>query len=104
MRLQFGDWRNRMTRRLSIASLLTLTLTTLLVAQPTADRKPGQLRMALVNIKSVYSDGPDAKANRANIDANLARHAYFVGLLAPKGAEFVGFPELSVNGYHFSKN
>ncbi len=62
------------------------------------------LKMALVNIKSLYSDGPDADKNKANIQANLARHLYFIDKLAGQGVDFVGFPELSINGYHFSKN
>jgi predicted amidohydrolase len=72
-------------------------------AQPNG-KNAGHLRMALVNIKCVYSDSADAKANHANIDANLKRHFYFIDKLAADGVEFVGFPELSVNGYHFSKN
>lgn len=66
------------------------------------DRNPGHLKMALVNMKSVYSDSPDPEANRANIQANLKRMATFIDRLAGEGAEFIGFPELSVNGYHFS--
>jgi len=72
-----------------------------LIAAP-ADQNPGYIKMALVNMKSVYSDTPDAPANRANLQANLKRHAYFIDKAAAGGAEFVGFPELSVNGYHFS--
>lgn len=68
----------------------------------TADKNPGHLKMALVNIKSLYSDGPDPARNRANVEANLKRHLAFIDDLAARGAEFVGFPELSVNGYHFS--
>src|SRR4051812_884999 len=64
----------------------------------------GSLKMALVNIKSQYSDSPDAKSNKANIDANLQRHFYFIDRLAAEGVDFVGFPELSLNGYRFSKN
>jgi predicted amidohydrolase len=60
--------------------------------------------MALVNIKSLYSDGPDAKANQANLAANVKRHFHFIDRLAAEGAEFIGFPELSLNGYHFSNN
>lgn len=59
--------------------------------------------MALFNIRSLYSDGPDAAKNQAAIDANLKRHIFFIDKLAGDGAEFVGFPELSINGYHFSK-
>src|SRR4051812_48933331 len=69
-----------------------------------ADRNPGHLRMALVNIKSLFSDGPDGKANQANIKANLDRHLYFIDRATAQGAQFVGFPELSVSGYRFSKN
>src|SRR5262245_36454146 len=69
---------------------------------PQSDRNAGHLKMALVNIKSVYSDGPDARSNQTNLEANLKRHLYFIDRLAGEGAEFVGFPELSLNGYHFS--
>jgi len=72
-------------------------------AAPAADRNPGHLRMALASMKCVYSDGPDAAANRANIEANLRRHMYFIDRAAAQGAEFVGFPELSINGYRFSE-
>jgi NAD+ synthase (glutamine-hydrolysing) len=65
------------------------------------DANAGNLKMALVSMKSVYSDGPDYKANRARIDANLKRHLYFVDKLADDGAEFIGFPEMSLSGYHF---
>ena len=69
-----------------------------------AEKNPGHLKMALVNMKSVYSSGPDAKANEVAIQANLKRHAYFIDKLASEGAEFIGFPELSINGYRFNKN
>src|SRR5437660_79794 len=59
--------------------------------------------MALVNLRCQLTDGPDAKANRAGLDANLRRHLYFIDRAAADGAEFVGFPELSLNGYRFSK-
>jgi predicted amidohydrolase len=62
------------------------------------------LKMALVNIRSVFTDGPDAAANQKNLQANLQRHFYFIERLAADGADFIGFPELSLNGYHFSKN
>lgn len=68
------------------------------------DKNPGHLKMALVNIKSLYSDGPNAEQNQANIQANLKRHLQFIDELAAGGAEFVGFPELSINGYHFSSH
>jgi predicted amidohydrolase len=67
------------------------------------DVQAQSLKMALVNIKCLTSAGPDAKANQANIQANLRRHDYFVDRLAAEGVEFIGFPELSVNGYQFSK-
>lgn len=84
---------------LVIAALVSLVLSSPVVAQQPA----GHLKMALVNIKSRYSDGPDPKVNEANLQANLKRHFYFIDRLAADGAEFIGFPELSVNGYHFSK-
>jgi predicted amidohydrolase len=83
----------------SILSLLALH-----GGAPAQPKDPKQLRMGLVNIRSHYTDGPDAKTNQANLDANLKRHFYFIDKLAADGVEFVGFPELSVNGYRFSKN
>jgi predicted amidohydrolase len=40
----------------------------------------------------------------AALEANLKRHFYFIERAAAQGAEFVGFPELSLNCYSFSKN
>lgn len=74
-----------------------------LLALQADDRNPGHLRMGLVNLKSVYSDGPDPAANQAAIQQNLRRHAAFIDKLAADGVEFVGFPEVSINGYRFSK-
>src|SRR5438105_2961954 len=68
-----------------------------------ADKNAGHLKMGLVNLKCVFSDSTDAKSNQANLEANLKRHLYFIDRLAAEGVEFVGFPELSVNGYHFSR-
>lgn len=67
-----------------------------------AGKNAGQLKMALVNLKSLYAASADAKSNQANIQANLQRHSYFIDRLAAEGVEFIGFPELSVNGYQFS--
>ena len=95
----------------SAAAVLSLALAGLVQAQtpeksaPTAapaDPNPGHLKMALVSMKCLYSDGPDAAGNKANIQANVKRHAQFIDMAAAQGAEFVGFPELSLNGYHFS--
>ncbi len=58
--------------------------------------------MALVAMKCLFSDGPDTEKNRKNIRTNLDRHLYFIDRAAAQGAEFVGFPELSINGYRFS--
>ncbi len=69
-----------------------------------ADQNPGHLKMALVSMKCVYSDNEDDVSNKANIEANLKRHLYFVDQAAAQGCDFVGFPELSVNGYHFSQH
>jgi N-acetylglucosamine-6-sulfatase len=60
--------------------------------------------MGLVNLKCLFSDGPNAETNRAHVQANLQRHLAFIDRLAAEGVEFIGFPELSLNGYHFSKN
>jgi predicted amidohydrolase len=85
-------------------SMLPLLLAALLTqAAPAPERAPDKLRMALVNLKSITSDSADGDANRKNIQANLRRHADFIDRLAADGAEFIGFPELSINGYHFSK-
>jgi predicted amidohydrolase len=86
-------------------TLQTAALALVLVAaqQPPAERNPGKLRMALVNLKCRFSDGPDEAANRAAVQANLARHLYFIDKAVAEGADFVGFPELSLNGYRYSK-
>ena len=68
------------------------------------DPNPGHVKMALVNLKAVYSDTPDPTANKAAIQANLKRHLKFIDDLAAQGAEFIGFPELSINGYSFSRH
>ncbi|MSQ93985.1 MAG: carbon-nitrogen hydrolase family protein [Gemmataceae bacterium] len=90
-------------KSLTIAAMVALVIGSLASALPPNDKNAGHLKMALVNIKSRYSDGADPKVNEANIQANLKRHFYFIDRLAADGAEFIGFPELSVNGYHFSK-
>jgi predicted amidohydrolase len=87
----------------TLAILTTLAFVGSLRAQP-ADKNPGHLKMALVNIKSIYSNNLDAEANKAAIQANLKRHAYFIDKLAADGAEFIGFPELSINGYRFGRS
>jgi hypothetical protein len=68
------------------------------------NQNPGHLKMALVNMKCLASDSADAKANQKNIQANLDRHIYFIDKLAAEGVEFIGFPECSINGYHYSAN
>jgi predicted amidohydrolase len=83
--------------------MLPLLLAALLAQAAPPERAPDKLRMALVNLKSLPSDSADADANRKNLQANLRRHAAFIDRLAADGAEFIGFPELSINGYHFSK-
>ena len=89
---------------LRAALVAAMVVTTAGSAQTGAgEKKTDQLKMALVNIKSLYSHYPDAKLNQKNIDANLARHFYFIDKLAGDGVDFVGFPELSINGYNFSK-
>lgn len=60
--------------------------------------------MALVNSKTEFSDTLDKAENHRIIARNLARHFYFIDKLAAEGAEFIGFPELSVNGYRMSAN
>lgn len=85
------------------ALILVLAFPILQLEASAGEKKPADLRMALVNIKSLYSDFPDAKANEKNLQANLQRHFYFIDKLT-KDADFIGFPELSINGYHFSKN
>jgi predicted amidohydrolase len=92
-----------MKKRFVLAAVTLLILASVVAAQSAA-KNTGALKMALVNIKSQYSDSPDAKSNKANIDANLQRHFYFIDRLAAEGVDFVGFPELSINGYRFSKN
>jgi len=86
-----------------VCSLICVLLQTSVTFAQTVDRNPGQLKMALVNIKCVYSASADAKANEIAIETNLKRHIAFIEKLAADGAEFIGFPELSINGYRFSK-
>lgn len=59
------------------------------------------LRMALVNIRARPSDASDG---RKILQDNLARHVAFIERAAAQGAEFVGFPELSINGYRFGNS
>lgn len=81
-----------------------LLLAVLLAVQAAPeDKNPGHLKMALVNLKCATSASADEAANQAAIQANLKRMFAFVDKLAAEGAEFIGFPELSVNGYAFSK-
>jgi predicted amidohydrolase len=77
-----------------------ILLLALLQAQDVAPET--KLRMALVSLKCLTSDTPDPAANRKNIEANLERHRAYIDRATAQGAEFVGFPELSINGYHFS--
>lgn len=72
-------------------------------AGKTADKNPGHLKIALVNMKCQTAASDNAEANKAAIDANLKRHLYFIDKAIEQGAEFVGFPELSINGYKYSK-
>src|SRR5688572_24545981 len=98
----------RGTRMKKISSravaILALLATGSFAALAQAQAPGTHLRMGLVNIRSLYSDTPDPQKNKANIALNLERHAYFIDKLAAKGVEFIGFPELSINGYRFSKN
>jgi hypothetical protein len=68
--------------------------------------EPGHLRMALVNMKCLYTSGSttgnDVEKNRRNLEINIQRHLYFIDYAADRGAEFIGFPEISVQGYDFS--
>src|SRR5262245_18208011 len=83
--------------------LLALAAIWAFLAASAGDPNPGHLKMALVNLKCVTSAGADPEANKAAIQANLKRHLYFIDRLAAEGAEFIGFPELSIYGYDFSK-
>ena len=65
---------------------------------------PGHLRMALINPKLRTTATPERVRNEENLEANVGRHLLFIDGAAAAGAEFVGFPELSVNGYEFSPN
>jgi len=90
--------------RLCIYGLLSLACAALAAAAEPAALPADRLVFALVSMKSLYTDGPDAGANKSNLEANLKRHLDFVDRAAAAGAEFVGFPEMSVSGYHFSAN
>lgn len=82
---------------------LLLATAALLLGQAAPDPNPGRLKMGLVNLKCVTSAGADPAANQAAVEINLKRHRYFIDRLAAEGVEFIGFPELSINGYAFSK-
>lgn len=69
-----------------------------------ADKNPGHLKMALVNSKTEFTDTTDKAENQKTIARNLTRHFYFIDKLAAQGVEFIGFPEASINGYHYSAN
>src|SRR4026208_1350262 len=73
-----------------------------LFAQAASDKNPGHLQMGLVNLQCATSPSADAEANKAKLQSNLQRHLYFIEKLAAEGVEFIGFPELSINGYNFS--
>lgn len=88
----------------TIAVLFSAMLHLSLLADPPAKKpKADHLRMALVCLKCQTSAGSDPKANQQAIQANLERHFQFIDKLASEGADFIGFPELSLNGYQFSK-
>lgn len=93
----------------ALVLVLSLTVTGGATAQMTSrrntvDNNPGHLKMALVNMKALFSDSSNAEANKRNIQINLDRHLYFVDMAVAQGAEFIGFPETSINGYHVSGN
>jgi predicted amidohydrolase len=75
----------------------------LVLLLPAAEPNPGHLRMGLVNLRCLTSASADPAANKAAVAKNLERHLHFIDDLAGKGVEFIGFPELSLNGYAFSK-
>lgn len=81
-----------------------LTATPGVAQGPASAAKPGHLRMALVAMKSVYSNLADETARQAALEANIQRHLYFIDKALEQGAEFVGFPEISLNGYNFRDN
>ena len=94
--------RAKLTLCLGVALTAVLALPAFGPAFQANGKKAGHLTMGLVNIRALTSDSADAEANKANLQANLQRHVYFIDKLAAD-VDFVGFPELSVNGYHFSK-
>jgi predicted amidohydrolase len=85
---------------MSIHALLAVCV---FLGQSTPDPNPGRLKMGLVNLKSLPSASGNPDANKTTLQANLKRHLYFIDKLAAEGVEFIGFPELSINGYAFSK-
>jgi predicted amidohydrolase len=88
----------------AVASLLALTCTAPAAAAEPAVPTAGRLVVALISMKSLYTDGPDAATNRASLEANLKHHLDFVDRAAAKGVAFVGFPEMSLSGYRFGPN
>ena len=75
-----------MTRLATFLSTAILVFTT--APAPAADKNPGHLKMALVNLNAVYTDGPDPAANRVNLQANLQRHLDFIDHAGLYASEF----------------
>ncbi len=90
-----------MNRAAAVAPLLVLSCAAPVRA---ADPPPRPLVVALVSLKSLYTDGSDATVNKGHLEANLKRHLEFVDRAAAKGAGFIGFPGMSLSGYRFSAN
>jgi predicted amidohydrolase len=86
---------------LALAAIVAAPASAQTEPSPHANRDSGRLVVALVSLKSLYTNGPDAAANRAALEVNLKRHLDFVDRAAAKGAAFVGFPEMSLSGYRF---
>jgi len=60
--------------------------------------------MALVDTKSLYTNSGNATTDQANLQTNLNNILAWTDAAAAQGAEFVGFPELCLNGYAYASN
>ncbi|MFM1548532.1 MAG: nitrilase-related carbon-nitrogen hydrolase [Lentisphaeria bacterium] len=63
-------------------------------------QKAKSVRIALASMKSMFIDPTAPKHDGVgDIDANLARHRYWLDKALAKGASFIGFPEFALNGW-----
>lgn len=63
-------------------------------------KAPDKVRIALVSMKSMFIDpGAPKHEGIGDVEANLARHRYWLDKALAREARFVGFPEFALNGW-----